>query len=168
MYKTTKTILFSLTGIFGLAVISEAAEYQGYTNFLSNTKNFTAPFDDVFLWENGTESEDVNGKILTLAALSLADLKQSSDFAFKQGNYYEINPVLGYDPSVAKMAAFGLAGIGTVYITEQLLKNHPTLRQILIDSVVSSEAFNVNENRRLAQVGARQMEAIPIIITVRW
>lgn len=158
--------LATFAGIFGYAAYADAQDRE-YTRLLNTFNDFTKPFDDTYLWENGQEQNDIDKKILTLAALSLVDLNQSKDM-FASKNYYEMNPVLGPHPSLPKMASFGLAGIGAVYVSEKLLSKYPKLQQVFVDSVISTEAFNVQENNRLMQIGSRSFTAMPIIITVRW
>lgn len=168
MKKSYLIGLATFSGILGYAAYADAQDKE-YTRLVAGFNNFTAPYDNLYLWENGQEQNDIDKKILTLAALSLVDTKQSYDKQIKSGDgSYEINPLLGSHPTFPKMMSFGLAGIGAVYVSQKLLSKYPKLQQVFVDSVVSTEAFNVSENNRLVQIGSRNFSIIPIIITVRW
>ena len=86
-----------------------------------------------------------------------------------------MNPILGPDPSKVGLIAFGLGSIGVVYLVTQALSD--PWRQLVVDSVIASEKFNIEENERV-QTGwnadggpplwGRSMEAVPVVISFRF
>jgi hypothetical protein len=134
---------------------------------------------DYFMWENGMQwptnsVSPVTQDIATLAVIAAIDYKQSADMFYNPPvgkRYIEMNPILGPNPTKAGLVGFGVAGIGLLYIAEELLPdNWKKAKQILADSVLSTEMFNVQENARLQNpdLQHRDFNTIPIIITIRW
>ena len=100
-----------------------------------------------------------------LTAYAAIDLDQSAGWVTPGGGTYELNPALGKHPTRQDMLAFGVVGIGLLYLASEVLPE--PWGRIVLDSAVSSEQFNIEDNVR-AKEGRRLIEAIPIIITMRF
>jgi len=120
----------------------------------------------------GWLDDEMNQQILQLGAYALIDYDQSATAFYNPPSgqrFIEINPILGEQPERKDLIAFGVAGVGAVYLLKEILPdNWNTAKQILIDSVLSSEQFNIEENVRVALGKKRIINAIPIILTFRW
>ena len=120
----------------------------------------------------GWLDDEMNQQILQLGIYGLIDYNQSATAFYNPPagkRYIEINPILGEQPERKDLIAFGVAGVGTVYLLKEILPdNWNTAKQILIDSVLSTEQFNIEENVRVALGQKRIMNTIPIILTFRW
>lgn len=145
MKKNTRILILTLLGVLGFATIAKA-------------KNW---FDD-----------ELNQKIVQLGTYGLIDYKQTATAIYNPPSgkrFVEINPILGERPERKELAAFGLGGIGIVYILKEALPdNWKKAKEILIDSVLSTEQFNIEENQRVSSGQKRQAGVIPIILTIRW
>ena len=117
---------------------------------------------------NSWYNDESNKSILTLAAYAVIDYNQSKNMFSHPDKYYEANPLLGERPTNAGLLGFGIAGIGALYIAKEFLPDNWKAKQILVDSVVSTEKFNVEENQKLITSGNRTFKTIPIILTFRW
>ena len=100
-----------------------------------------------------------------LTAYAAIDFDQSAGWVTPGGGTYELNPALGKHPTRQDMLAFGVVGIGLLYLASEVLPE--PWGRIVLDSAVSSEQFNIEDNVR-AKEGQRLIEAIPIIITMRF
>lgn len=84
--------------------------------------------------------EERHEMVALLAALAVVDYRQSVEL-FSLPENYELNPLLGSDPSHSDMAAFGLAGVGAVVLLERI--GAPDL---VINSIVETERINIQMN----------------------
>jgi hypothetical protein len=108
--------------------------------------------------------------ILALAAFAAIDYNQSCDMFYSRQGYYEINPVLGKHPSRRGMLVFGTAGIGLLWGGAEILERagYPRAARVLVDSALSSEQWNIEDNVLVADGKHRRIDAIPIVLTWRW
>jgi hypothetical protein len=146
MNRNIRIGIFSLLGLFGIATIARAGSLKNWF------------------------SDETNQKILQLGTYGLIDYDQTADALYSGGNRYkEINPILGEHPERKDLAAFGIAGVGIIYLAKEILpKNWTKAKEILVDSALSTEQFNIEENQRVQAGQKRQMNAIPIILNFRW
>ena len=100
-----------------------------------------------------------------LTVYAAIDFDQSAGWVTPGGGTYELNPALGKHPTRQDMLAFGAVGMGLLYLASEVLPE--PWDRIVVDSAVTTEGFNIEDNVR-AMEGRRRMEAIPIIITVRF
>lgn len=103
------------------------------------------------------------GILLIMAAV---DYDQSSGMFYNRGGYYELNPVLGKQPSRSDMLAFGAIGISVVYLASEFLPE--SLGKLFMDSVVASEQWNIEDNALLMDGKRRRIEGIPLILSIRF
>lgn len=83
---------------------------------------------------------------------------------FERPGNYEMNPVLGKEPSNRDMAIFGLTGSLAAYFADKKLSPSS---HIIMDSVTTSERLNVEANERVRQ-GFSRGEPILIAVTVHF
>ena len=100
-----------------------------------------------------------------LTAYAAIDYDQSAGLVTPGGALSELNPVIGEHPTRQDMLAFGAVGMGLLYLASKVLPE--PWDRIVVDSAVTSEGFNIEDNVR-AMEGRRRIEATPIIITVRF
>ena len=55
-------------------------------------------------------------QLAMLSSFMAIDYKQSADMFYGSSGYYEINPILGKNPSRQDMLAFGAAGMGILWL----------------------------------------------------
>lgn len=113
----------------------------------------------------GAGDDERMEKFLILATYAAIDYNQSAGWVTPGGGTYELNPALGKHPTRQDMLAFGAVGMGLLYLASEVLPE--PWDRIVVDSAVTTEGFNIEDNVR-AMEGRRRMEAIPIIITVRF
>lgn len=104
--------------------------------------------------------------LLQLAAYAAVDYGQSTEAFFKREGHYELNPLLNERPSRRDLLAFGAAGIALTWLAGEVLP-HPWA-QIVLDSALASEGWNIEDNVRAADHAPRRINATPVIITLRW
>lgn len=104
--------------------------------------------------------------VLLLAAMAIVDYDQSSEMFYNREGYYELNPVLGNQPSRTDMLAFGAIGIGVVYLASEFLPE--SIGKLFMDSVVASEKWNIEDNASIMDGKRRRIEGIPLIISIRF
>jgi hypothetical protein len=109
-------------------------------------------------------------KIAVLAAFAAIDYRQSCDIFYGRQGHYELNPVIGKQPSRRGMLAFGTMGIGLLWGGAELLERagYPRAAQVLVDSALSSEQWNIEDNVLLTDGKQRRINAVPIVLTWRW
>ena len=78
----------------------------------------------------------------------------------------ELNPVLGKHPSRGDMLAFGVSGTGLLWLSMEILPE--PWATIVVDSVLASERFNIEDNASVLQSRSRRINAVPIILTFRF
>ena len=105
-------------------------------------------------------------KLAVLAAYAVIDYRQSCEMFYSRAGYYENNPILGPHPSRASMAAFGVAGMGLTYIAGEILPD--PWATVVLDSVIASEQYNIEENARVEAGQQRRISGVPIIISIRF
>lgn len=111
------------------------------------------------------------GVILSFAAI---DYAQSVSMFYGSGNYQELNPIFGKKPSRESMALFGVVGVGLFYLVAEYFPE--PWRQIAIDSVISTERINIEDNRRVYQgwnaggppIRGRSFHGVPIVLSFRF
>jgi hypothetical protein len=105
-----------------------------------------------------------------LAAYAAIDFDQSAGLVTPGGRTNELNPILGEHPTRQDMLAFGVVGMGLLYLASEILPE--PWDRIVVDSAVTSEGFNIEENVRAENARwrgfARRIEGMPILITVRF
>ncbi len=109
-------------------------------------------------------------KLMVLASFAAIDYNQSVDLFFNRTGYYEINPILGKHPSRRDMLVFGAAGMGLLWGAAELLERagYPRAAQVLVDSALSSEQLNIEDNALVADGRQRRIDAVPVMLTWRW
>ena len=117
-------------------------------------------------------------KLFILTAFAAIDYHQSAGWVTPGGGATELNPILETHPTRANMLTFGVIGIGATWLATQVLPK--SWGNIVLDSVISSEQWNIEDNnmaengrRRLFQAAGesynfRRINAVPVIITIRW
>ncbi|MFA5072310.1 MAG: hypothetical protein WC539_00185 [Nitrospirota bacterium] len=133
----------------------------------SITKDLSTPREKI------SHAQKVTREVATLAAFAAIDYSQSMAM-FSDSRYYELNPLLGKRPNSGEMLRFGLIGIGLFTILAYYLPE--PWRQIAVDSIIASEQFNIEDNRRIyqgwSQSGPPQRNRIiggvPIVICFRF
>lgn len=101
-------------------------------------------------------------KLATLAAYAYVDYDQSTGVVTPGGSSVEGNPLLGDHPSREDMLMFGAAGIGLAYIATEILPE--PWDRIVLDSVLASEQFNIEENALVLDGKKRKINGIPFIL----
>jgi hypothetical protein len=124
----------------------------------------------VFLPCSATGSERTTS-FAVLAAFSWIDYEQSVGVVTPGGlSPGDLNPILGKHVTRQEMLAFGVAGIGLVYLATEILPD--PWGKIVLDSAVASEQFNIEDNVRGENARwrgyVRRIEGVPILITVRF
>jgi hypothetical protein len=113
-------------------------------------------------------------ELAIIASYALIDYSQSVTMFYKMDGYQEINPILGPKPSRASLFAFCVLGTGLFSIIADNLSD--PWRQIFVDSVIATEQFNIEDNRRVypgwntdgPPVHGRLVNSVPIIISLRF
>ena len=116
----------------------------------------------------------IRHELATIVLFAFIDYNQSVAMFYGPGGYYELNPILGPNPSKNDMFAFGVAGIGIFYILANYLSD--PWRQLFVDSIIASELRNIEDNRLVYQgwntdgppIRSRSINAVPIIISIRF
>jgi hypothetical protein len=111
-------------------------------------------------------ANEFHESLALLSCFALIDYYQSYDAFYNKTGYYEINPLLGNQPSQLDMLVFGAAGISALFLAGKFLPEFWS--QILIDSALASELWNIEDNARLMEGQKRRTESIMIIISVRF
>ena len=109
-----------------------------------------------------------------LASFALIDYAQTTAMLHGSGGYHELNPLLGEHPSRGSLIAFGVISSGLFYLIGRSLPD--PWQQIFVDSVLSIERMNIEDNRRVQQgwntdgppIRGRSFNGIPIIISLRF
>jgi len=109
-------------------------------------------------------------KFVVLAAYAWIDYDQSCGVVTPGGATIELNPLLKDYPTRKSMLVFGGVGMGLLYLATEILPE--PWATIALDSAISSEAWNIEDNTRAERNQwrgyARRIEGVPIIITVRF
>ena len=114
----------------------------------------------------GTGDDERMEKFLILATYAAIDYNQSAGWVTPGGGAYELNPILGKHPTRRDMLAFGAAGMGLLWLATEILPE--PWDQIALDSALSSEQFNIEDNVSVENGRQRRINAMPIIITFRF
>ena len=114
---------------------------------------------------HATESDRLQ-KFSVLASYAAIDYSQSADLFYHRSGYYEINPILGKQPSRRDMLAFGAVGMALLYFSTKILPD--SWSNVLIDSAISSEGWNIEDNVLVSNAYHRRINAVPVIVTLRW
>lgn len=105
-------------------------------------------------------------KILLLAAYAVIDYQQSAGWVTPGGTAVELNPLLGDHPERRDMLIFGVVGMSSLLIVSEIAPD--PWATIIIDSALSSELFNIEDNVRVKEGQRRRINAVPIIVTFRF
>jgi hypothetical protein len=105
-------------------------------------------------------------KFAVLATFAAIDYDQSAGWVTPGGKYPELNPILGEHPTRMDMLAFGGASIGLLWLAAELLP--APWAAILLDSAISTEQLNIEMNAELKAGLHPRVDALPIIVTVRF
>ena len=105
-------------------------------------------------------------QFVALSSFMAIDYKQSCDMFYGSSGYYEINPILGKNPSRQDMLAFGAAGMGILWLVSETLPE--SWATVVIDSVITSEQWNIEDNVHVKNGEQRRINAVPLIVTVRF
>lgn len=146
-----------------LMVLASWLEFdQGNANGLSSSRYFF------------TREQTLRQNLGVLTSFALIDYAQTVAMLYGSEGYYEINPILGAHPSRGTLVAFGLIGSGLFYVIGRNLPD--PWKQIFVDSVLTIERLNIEDNRRLHRgwntdgppIRGRSFNGIPIIISLRF
>jgi hypothetical protein len=121
-----------------------------------------------------SKEQKVREKLGVIAAFTLIDYSQSVTMFSGTGGYYELNPILGPNPSKSDMIVFGAMGLGLSYFLAETLSD--PWRQVVLDSIAASERMNIEENRQVYRgwntdgppIRGRSFNGVPIIISLRF
>lgn len=113
----------------------------------------------LFFFPMTAQADILDEKFLALAAISAIDYDQSVELFFGRDGYYELNPLLGKDPDRASLAAFGVVGLALVAALKDSAPDW------VMDSIIATERWNVQENARAMAQGRRLFDAIPVILS---
>jgi hypothetical protein len=105
-------------------------------------------------------------KFGALASYALIDYNQSVQAFYHRDGYYENNPILSKHPSRREMQTFGVVGMAILYLANKTLPE--PWATIALDSVVSTEQFNIEQNRVIYYNKRREVQCMPLIITFRF
>ena len=119
-------------------------------------------------------ADDHTEELALLVSLAAVDYQQSVDMFYHGEGYYELNPILGTEPSRTDMLAFGVIGVGLTYLLADTMPK--PWRRIILDSVIASEKMNIEENHRAytgwngsgPPVRGREINGIPIVVCIRF
>lgn len=104
--------------------------------------------------------------MVMLAAFAVIDYNQTCEALFERTGHREANPILGEYPTRTELAAFGIIGMGAVYLSQKLLPE--SWAQVVMDSVLASERMNIEENVRTLDNQRRQISGVPIVLSFRF
>jgi len=111
--------------------------------------------------------------IAALTSFALIDYSQTVSMLYGSSGYQELNPILGTNPRIGDVIAFGIIGVGLFSVLAMTLPD--SWKQIFVDSVMSTEGLNIADNRQVYQgwntdgppIRGRSFNGIPIIISIR-
>lgn len=106
-------------------------------------------------------------KVLNLALYATIDYKQSTTMFYDLPNRKELNPLLGDKPSRESMMIFGAVGVAATYGISKFLPDG-TFKNVLIDSILMTEKFNIEENKKTIQYGKRTFNTIMLVMNFNY
>lgn len=115
---------------------------------------------------------DVDPRIGAIAGMAVVDYGQTVDIVIEpipklaNGTTWEFNPLLGKHPTKQKLVYFGVGSIATMLLLDEVIPDG-AFKNILFDSIVTSERYNVEWNERMLGGHSRTV-GIPILVTFRW
>jgi hypothetical protein len=154
------------------ADISTSEDVKVLSSWLQFDRSMTSSLSSPRYYTTRDQAMRQNLGVIT--SFALIDYAQTTAMLYSSGNYYEINPILGPHPDRAQLVAFGLVGSGLFYLIGKSLP-YPW-SQIFVDSVLSIERMNIEDNRRVYQgwntdgppIRGRSFNGIPLIISLRF
>lgn len=108
------------------------------------------------------QADEKHERLAVLATLAAIDYDQSAGWVTPGGRAIEINRLLGPQPTRKDMLMFGTASIAVAWALSEVFG------EWVLDSAITSEAWNIEDNRLLQEGRRRRINAIPLIVTVRW
>ena len=119
-------------------------------------------------------ADETSEQVVVIASFAFIDYNQSVDMFFRSEGYHEMNPILGPSPSRGDMLAFGAIGVGLSYVIAEIIPD--PWKRIVIDSIIATERFNIEENRRVYHgwntegppLLGRSLDIIPIVLSFRF
>ncbi len=102
---------------------------------------------------------------VVLSGMSVVDFFQTINILFDKKGYHELDPLLAKHPSRGELIAFGVGGLIIVYLVRQWLPE--PWDGVFLDSVITSEGWNITENNTVLEGGKRRMSGILLILTLR-
>jgi len=105
-------------------------------------------------------------RFAAITAFAVIDYRQSVIMFYDRAGYYEINPIVGKNPSRNDMFKLGVVGVGLLYLASSILDD--PWKTVLLDSVATSEGWNIEDNDRIMNGVPRRIGGMPIIITIRF
>lgn len=108
----------------------------------------------------------MDGRVATLATMAVIDYNQSCKMFYgaNSANHYELNPVLGRKPSRNDLLAFGVAGVGSVYLLDVIMDDS-TFKNVLLDSILATEKMNIEWNKQVSETGRRPFNTIMFVMS---
>ena len=116
---------------------------------------------DAGRWQEKTVSSAI-----LLTSMSAIDFLQTKEMLYDRTGYREVDPLLEEKPSQGKLVGFGVAALVVTYLVDKWLPE--PWDRIFIDSVISSEKWNITDNKRLLEGEERRINGIPFILTFKF
>lgn len=116
---------------------------------------------------NAYQPTETDLKVLNLTLYAVIDYKQSTTMFYDLPNRKELNPLLGDKPSRESMLMLGAAGIVATYGVSKMLPDG-TFKNVLIDSILMTEKFNIEENRKTIRYGKRTFNTIMLMMSFKF
>jgi hypothetical protein len=116
----------------------------------------------------GASWSDRQQGLAQLTAYAFVDYDQSCDmfYGIAGEHHVELNPILGEHPSRNEMLTFGFVGVGLAWVAGELLP--APWGRIVLDSMIASEGWNIEDNALVADGRHRRVPAVPVIVSIRW
>lgn len=113
---------------------------------------------------NAYKLTETDLKVINLALYATIDYRQSVTMFYNLPNRKELNPLLNSKPSRESMMMLGAAGIAATYGVSKLLPDG-IFKNVLVDSILMTEKFNIEENKRTIQYGKRTFNTIVLVMS---
>lgn len=104
-------------------------------------------------------------KTFSLINMAFIDYGQSVELIVK-GNSNELNFFLGKKPKRRDLFAFGAASVSAFWLVEKYF-GETKLGTILLDSILASEKYNIEENKQVKETGKRTFNTILIVLSFK-
>ena len=103
-------------------------------------------------------------KLAALVLLTMIDHHQSVHMFYKCGDHLELNPIIGARPDRRDLVMYQLAGLGIAYGLNDVMPEGK-FKDFLIDSVLATEKFNIEENQKVISSNKRTFDCIMLVMS---